>query len=542
MFMAPYVFSGPTAAAWHDLPNDASRLLVHLLVDLTADRAHPYWSVRPLSLSHLRRLWPGARPDGVEARKDRARTLRSAVEAELGARLEEALPDVATGAQHQHDKTIREEGNCSVCAQLLAQEGPTPPDLREQVLKAVAENDTVTLLKIVPSVVSEMIAQGWTTSFVHRLANGFLLDPQKKQTGRSFDDRLREGLSPAQTGTSAERWATLRRELVYDKPGSFSFPPGAPDIDGVNLVITPGHLFLQLRQVPDTLSRTLQAADTLDTAAATWAAYFRLAVPGHSVSVAGTFKIDADGNVSGIRRPEHRRLWSVKDAGSSLAKLIATRRLLEESDAARLDAAVAWSGLAVALWEEAPIRSLALLWMAMEALYGNPRDVYRRAPLPYLKRLPLELGHEVARHVNRRRAVANADWVAKVTVPGSQVSVSEFIRCLVEALAQSPSEVLLRHRAEQVSSLFSPMGHGAAAKRVRRELQFLYSIRNAMAHIGRTGPLGPVTLYLMNVGMEVLKATLAELIAAAEKAPAHAQLSIDEVIDSCATQARQENR
>lgn len=258
-------------------------------------------------------------------------------------------------------------------------------------------------------------------------------------------------------------------------------------------------------------------------AAEAWAAYFRLAVPGHSVFVADTFKVDADGVLSGLRRPEHRRFWSVEDAGENLAKLISARGRFNASDIERFDAAVAWAGLAVGVWEEAPIRSLALLWMALEALYSSPARVYELATFTYLKRLPLELGHDVARHVKRRKAVEGADWLETVKTP-PRVAVSEFIRQLVEGLAESPSEILLRQRAEQVSTLFSSEGRAAATKRVRRELQLLYSIRNAMAHSGRTGPLGPVTLFLMNTGLEVLKAATAEIISTAEKTKGNLRL------------------
>lgn len=529
MFMAPYVFSGPSAAAMRELPNDAARLLVHLMVDLSADRTHPYWSVRPLSLSHLRRLWPGLRPPGVSAPQDRARALRGAVESELRSRVEQALPDVPFGAsQHEHNASIQREGNCPSCAPFLNAEGVQLPEIREDVLNAVVADDGAAVLRLVPSLLSEMIAGGWTTSFVHRLANGFLLDPQKKHADKPFQERLRDGLWPTPALAGAERRATLIRKLVYDKPGSFSFPAEGPDIDGISLLTTPGDIFLQLRQVPDTMSKIVQAADDLDAAAETWAGYFRLAVPAHSVFVADTFKVDSEGILSGLRRPEHRRFWSIEDSGVNLAKLISSRRLLSPSDAERLDASIAWAGLAVGLWEEAPIRSLALLWMAMETLYGSPGDVYELGPLAYLKRLPLELGYDVARHVNRRRAVEKADWISKVITP-PRVPVSQFVRNLVQVLAEAPFEILLHHRADQVADLFAPAGRTAAAERVRRELQFLYSIRNAMAHTGRTAPLGPVTLYLMNTGMEVLKATIAELIATAEKT--EGAISLDKIIE-----------
>ena len=372
-----------------------------------------------------------------------------------------------------------------------------------------------------------MIAQGRTTSFVHRVTNTFLLDPKKKYQEKSFQERLRDLLWPTTAIAEAERRAVLYRKLVYDKPGSFGFPAEGPDIDGVSLVVTSGDVFLRHHQVPDTMHEIVQAADALDTAAETWAAYVRAAMPGHSVSLGATFKVDTDGTLSGLRRPEHRRFWSIEDAGLGLAKLISTRRLLSASDVERLDAAVAWIGLAVALWEEAPIRSLALLWMAMETLYGSVTAVYESAPIPYLKRLSIELSDEIARHVNRRRAVEKLDWIRKVDTP-PRVGAEAFVRRLSEVLAELPSETLLLHRAQQVAALSGSAGREAAAERIRRELQLLYSIRNAMTHSGRSAPLGPVTLYLMNIGMEVLKATLVELISAAEVATE--KVSLDEVI------------
>src|SRR2546428_4390158 len=108
MFFAPYVLTGQDREAWLALPNDASRSFTQLFLHITSDRTHPYWGIRPLTVSHLADLWPGPRPlqprsdpcptckrpmpTGAKRKDDPSRTLRGAVEAELLWRLRRKLP------------------------------------------------------------------------------------------------------------------------------------------------------------------------------------------------------------------------------------------------------------------------------------------------------------------------------------------------------------------------------------------------------------------------------------------------------------------
>lgn len=370
MFAAPYVISGMNRTAWLRLPNAASRLFVNLVLDLTVDWAHPHWSVRPLSISHLLHLWPGPRPSGTDEIRtrqpqDRDRALRGAIETELLWRLKQQLPDVTpTGAAlatHEHEPTVQSAGNCQQCAAFL-EAGSSVPDLRPALFDALDSNSSAVVLCVVPSLVSEMLAMGWHRISIHRVPKRYMrLDQEGKQSPKPFVEGLMEFLYPTpDSGQPDEEPVAFVRRVLYDRPSRFSFPAiGA--IDEVSLVQTPGDVFLHHKGVPDSPNKLFPATEELNAASEKWAAYIRLALPRNPVSLANAFKISSDGSVQGIRRPEHRQFWAVYDSGQNVSKLLSVRSLLGKDDRERLDACVSWAGLAVALWNEAPTRSPALL-------------------------------------------------------------------------------------------------------------------------------------------------------------------------------------
>jgi hypothetical protein len=171
----------------------------------------------------------------------------------------------------------------------------------------------------------------------------------------------------------------------------------------------------------------------------------------------------------------------------------------------------------VALWNEAPTRSPALLWMALEALYGDRDRVYQLAPLPYLNRLPTELGEEVAGHFAYRRSQDKPSWARSMPNP-RKVTSRQFLEALLESISDLEDELLLKDRTNDVLELDSPERRTGVMDRVRLELQFLYAIRNRMAHTGQSGPFGAIAHYFMNIGLEVLKAAIVEIIATGEGA------------------------
>lgn len=495
MFEAPYVLAGVLADAVAALPNDAWRVHLHLLLDITVDRAHPYWAVRPFSITHLRKLWPGP----ATGPSDQVRSLRAAVENELAARSLQRSPDIAPYATpHDHFKPTSRIGGCAICGPILASNLPVAveTDLRD----ALNANDVAQVSALTPLHVSELLADGWTLGVLHRSTLAWLNTYRE-----SAASGLRLPFGDVEQHTQPEAQAgMLFRRLIFDHPSVFSGRTSATTVDGVRFIGTSDDAFLHLADVSAQPLELARGSYRLDIAGQVWSSYVRLTLPGRLITLGDTLHVRLD-HIKTVRRAEHRRFWSTDVADSNLVQLIAARQRFTEEDRARLDAAVGWAGLAVTLWPEDTTRALALMWMALEALYGTPASAFETASRSYAHEVSSELARDLLRHAIRRsRGTRRPTWLPQlISLHSDREALLEFAQRIHTAAQSDAREQVLVDRSYDVLRSATVDGQREYDTRTRRDLHFVSAVRNGMAHRGSFSLGMGAAQYLMNVVMSI---------------------------------------
>jgi hypothetical protein len=307
---------------------------------------------------------------------------------------------------------------------------------------------------------------------------------------------------------------SLFREVRYDQSGPFPPSAGLDAIDGVSFYLSGADVLLEMGDISGEPSAVERAVGKLGVASEKWIAYLRVALPREGLFLGNLIKVLPSARIQTLRLPENRRFWTTADTRAGFSRLLRARARMSEEDRERLDAAMTWAGLAMSLWSESPVRALALMWMSLEVLFGDLRHVYDVGRLPYLKRLPVELGSEVVRHVTRRAATQKPAWSAGFERRDGPIS--RYVAQLAEALKDIPDETVLVHRVSTVLEVLTDDGRAQAGQRLRRDLAFIYAARNGMAHMGASRVTPTMAHYLINVAIEVLKTAVGELTAANE--------------------------
>lgn len=527
MFYSPFVIGGASREGWLSLPAGAWRTYVHIGLDITADRAHPHWGARPLSISPLVSLWPGPAP-AVDAKRDTSRSLRGAVEAELCARGVEGQPDVVGRLSvHSHIPKIQKYGGCAECGAVLA----TPPrnmlvEIWRLLQRSLQDNDTESVLVQTPVAISELIARGVSPSMIH---GGIIRALRERAEHGAIGAPWRpEDILEPSVGAQANDSPMLLRRIEHDRT-AFPLSAGMEEIEGTTLYVTGEDTFLRLDSKKDLSRAIAERREQLGSAAEAWMAYLRLALPRDRLFLAETVSVGGQPpRPQVLHDREYRRLWSGEDTRQGLARLLRARANISTAGRERLDAAVTLIGSSISLWPESPVRALAPMWMALEVLFRDLRRVYELGVLPYIKRLPVELGFEIARHVARRLNTDRPSW--SVSVPKPDGSIRQYLECLLHETLKS-DDFLLRSRTHDVLELFSIGRRKIVAARIKRDLAFMYAARNGVAHSGNATLSVPLAHYLMNLSMELVKTVLGEITSANE---AGSDIrDIDEVIEKC---------
>lgn len=534
MIEALYVLVADERKAWLGLPNEAARVFLQEFVSVTADRSHPHWALRPFSLSHVIALWPGLPAAGSDPRKDPRRALRNAVLDEFLARSLGTEPDVAhlpPVAKHEHDsKTL-----CQQCANSIetaaSQKTPTVPSLTQSLLSALDQNEWNVVPALVQALACELLAKPLSRRHLHRTALSFVLDPGKRQTGdlSTFRRRVAVFLQPeGPPPTPAPTTCLLRRSLSAKLPEGFASLPYAPRIDNSRIQRTGRAFSVLVGDIEDRSSPMELAADKLRAATEVWISYLRLALPDKNVVPTPTIDVSSSDKLRQVLPPLYRRFWSREDAGRALKRLLDARAAYQGTDQARLDAAVAWIGLAMALLNENPARAAGLVWMGLEAGFGGARRVWSTGVRVYTSRLRLELGYEIVRYVSGLRVALERPtsaqlpaWIQNAPPRAAFKTVRLYLEALLTSLQSSQhEESALLARIQEVLALFTDHAkrHQVAA-RARRDLNLLYAVRNGFAHSGAFETNEATAHYLATLGIEVVKSALSQAIAHWVRAP-----------------------
>ena len=557
MIEAPYVLSSQDFESWMKL-NRAGRGIIQLLLHLASDRAHPHWGIRPLGPRTLAYLWPGSPACKPGSREDVHRRLRSALQEEFLAQINGREPDSVIGSvsPHAHTKSEAQKGTCSICTTFLdgARAQPLGPrsDLRMQLIHAVSSNDHEAAIQLLQPVARDVLADGVPRRFLFQVTKTFLLDPDGRNATRvgGLPSRLTSFLSGEPAPEQNEiKSSILRRRGDIKLPRTSGSIFYAPAIAGVKFQRDKDGYFCELSDVPASLSALETKGQVLREVSDVWQGYFRLALGSRQFTFSNKIEHVIGDEVKLLDFPALRHLWSGEDTVRKLRALLDARASLKLEGRMRLDAAVCWAGFGLAIQAEAPARASALLWLALESLYGGPGGVKDIGVQVYLKRLPLELGYEIARHVGRLKAHASKGllaldpiWLSSVSHPKAECSIQDWLgklRSVLEDPTIPPQDGLL-WCIDLALNVFNSDKQASLVRRLRRDLDLLYAIRNGFVHSGQFEASELVAHYLAALSVEMLKATISELLSTwtrSVKGPegvSKEPINLDDVLNSAA--------
>lgn len=522
MFEALYALVGAERNAWLGLRNEASRLFFQEFATSTSDRAHPHWAVRPLSISHLASLWPA--PEAGRASRA-TRSLTVALETELLARSIEGTPDVA-GYLVEHPHTLNSQ--CTICAQYARDplvQAESLHRMAERVFKAIAEDDLSCLPALANVLASELITKGASRRHLHRTALTFVLDPSNRHTGdlADFDRRLAALIEPSDPPPDVPARTELFRALGVKCPKGFNALLQAPSINSSHMRIQRRSIAVSLGGIADRSNAIEVAAEEIRSASEIWLSYLRLALAEKATMPSGVITVLNSNRLSTVHPAVYRRLWSGVDAGRSLRRLLDARAGYCREDQERMDAGVAWIGIALVLLNENPARAAGLVWMGLEAAYGGRKEVQATGARLYASRLRLELAYEIARYVTRLKVLLPRDhganvpvWLKQAPSPVGRIGMQAYLESLSVTLEREASdqEAALKARVSEVRGMYADSAaRRGVAERTRRDLALLYCVRNGFAHAGSFTTNESMSHYLATLGLEVFKSWLSQLIA-----------------------------
>jgi hypothetical protein len=88
-------------------------------------------------------------------------------------------------------------------------------------------------------------------------------------------------------------------------------------------------------------------------------------------------------------------------------------------------------------------------------------------------------------------------------------------------------------RVQEALKLFQPSERRQVFPQILRDLRLLYAVRNGMAHSGHFEMEISLAHYLFNLGIELVKAAMSEMISAAKNQEHEARRGLDDIWRAC---------
>ncbi len=511
------VYLGPATAVVNRLTR-CEQLFLARWLQLLHDETHPHWSLRPLSLGNLRKLYPSTF-DG------RNKQFVFAIEDELLRRLAAPKPDIA-GIAHpsQHSTHYGSRSQCIVCKQILRDSNATSLDRLAELVERLIANIEIDnergVLALTPIVASEAVAANVPLRFMMQASRNYVLNPRGEKPG-SFRDRLYDFLrhdvaqQPRDCSPQPSAKCNIQREVGLTLGGVPRTPVrmGNQEIGFLELQRDPTsnsrRLWVSRRDVEDRLSRRESVAAALRTQTPGWLAALRFCYPDGRIWAEPHIEITPTGKR--IDCPGHRTIFSRREAAGALPAL----ELLISNEAVR--ASLYWLSLAYQVWGESIAHASGMVWMSIESLISD--GGIGACVAAYFDRLQLQLANDVAQTLGTLAGDAAArekkgwpapPWLTRLpdrrTVADDRAWLSEIVG-IAATVSDDPS---INFVLSDAASLQAADTRKLIQEQTVGDLQLLRAVRHAVAHTGKSIAEEPLLHYLATLGCECVRALLAQ--------------------------------
>jgi len=473
------------------LPTHAARLVVQRWAELTADGTHPEFRLRPIgahwaaSIANAEQrqvdLHPKLKRILSELAQDSdsidLRSFFDDVQQDRGVRAIERLPSVSRwmvlSDRPRHWQYV-------TALSFLLNELPAEYEFQERLERFVGTQQAN--VDEIPS----------TNVVVH-------LNPRRSHTAKL-------GRLPALNSYSRQGFSSKLRSGTGARANHYQVE-GAP--------------------IDATFRDFVAAASELRHAASIWLSVLRLTVSDTPWSSEAIYRSGADYLRPLVATPAPA-IWSRRDAPVVAPQLLDA--INRDDGSGKLQGGLKWASIAAMHWKEDAGFATALMWMALEALFGDcvidcrkncpnhrkhqtaldaymssRRDVLADDLLSYIGAVS---GDAKDRRRGRRR---RPRWWSKL--PPCTPDIQQWIVDLTTALEPHRYEdPLFYFRAKQLS-IESSENVGRIRRRIHQDLQLLQALRHIVAHRGRTILDEAAYSYLWAVAIYVFRAGLSHVLA-----------------------------